>query len=590
MSLSETAKRRIYLIKQYSFSSYQLIGIIILALLMFLLFTPAAEIIRISFSNKDAFTTHYWSRVLTSRLSRFIFYRPLINTLKLSIGMTVFSVLIGSLLAWLVIRTDLPGRKIIEKVSIISYIIPSWVIGIAWITVFHNSSFFGGFPGLLESFFRVKVPSQISYGLFPIIVVLTLHYFPYTFLLTASSLRSIDSHLEETGEILGASRIRILRKITFPIILPALLSSVILTFSKGLGTFGVPAFLGPPVRFNVLPTVIFSMINTGSLGEAYTLAIITTIIGILTIYMNMKLISARQSFATMSGKGMRMKLFHLGNWKWPLFTVVCVWIAIATLIPLLVLLLQSLMFFPGNFSLSNFTLHFWIGKEMPQLGDAGEPGVLFNSGIIRAIFNSLHLSVLSGLVAALIGFLIGYVVVKGKGTLLSKLLEQFSFLPYLMPGLPFAATYLVLFAHRIGPIPALYGTMTLLVLISVVKRLPFASRTGINSMMQIGKELEESAVVLGANLWRRFRKIVFPLAKNGFIAGFLLTFITVMRELDLIILLVTPKTQVLPTIIYRYAEESVAQFTNALALVIVILTLVVYFIVQKFQNIGILGE
>jgi len=215
--------------------------------------------------------------------------------------------------------------------------------------------------------------------------------------------------------------------------------------------------------------------------------------------------------------------------------------------------------------------------------------VLLNQSILRSSFNSLRLSFMTGIFAALVGFLIGYIVVKAKGTFLSKLLDQFSFLPYLMPALPFAATYLVLFAHPIGPIPALYGTMGLLVLISVVKRLPYSSRTGISSMIQIGKELEESAIVLGAGWWRRFRKIIFPLGKSGFIAGFLLTFITMMRELSLIILLVTPRTEVLTTLIYRYAEEGIPQFTNALAMVIVFLTVAIYFIVQSRQNIDLFG-
>jgi len=576
-------------LSSFLINPHRILGVLLLIPVGFLIIAPAIEIIQTSLRKDGGISLYYWLRVLSGEMSRFLFYKPLINTLLLSFGMTALSLIIGGTLAWLVVRTDLPMRRVIEKFGIIPYVIPSWVISLAWITMFRNSMHFGGYQGLLEFFLKIRTPLWISYGLFPIIVTLSMHYFPYTYILASSALRSVDSHLEETGEMLGAGRLRILRKITFPLILPAMLSSVILTFSKGLGTFGTPAFLGPPVRFQVLSTVIYSMINTGSFGEAYTLAIISTAIGALTVYMNVKVISARRSFTTLSGKGVRVTPYRLGHWKWPLLVIVLLFIFAVAVLPIVVLLWQSLMLYPGDFSLSNLTLHFWIGRYKPGLGDAGEPGVLLNQSILRSSFNSLRLSFMTGIFAALVGFLIGYIVVKAKGTFLSKLLDQFSFLPYLMPALPFAATYLVLFAHPIGPIPALYGTMGLLILISVVKRLPYSSRTGISSMIQIGKELEESAIVLGAGWWRRFRKIIFPLGKSGFIAGFLLTFITMMRELSLIILLVTPRTEVLTTLIYRYAEEGIPQFTNALAMVIVFLTVAIYFIVQSRQNIDLFG-
>jgi iron(III) transport system permease protein len=565
------------------------IGLLLLLTIGFLIIAPAWEILETSVHKDGALTLDHWIRVVTGRMSRFLLYKPLLNTLLMSVGVTVLSLAIGAALAWLVTRTDLPFKGVVERVSIIPYIIPSWVISLAWITMFRNSDHFGGYQGLVEYFLGANTPFWVSYGLFPIVITLSIHYFPYTFLLVSAALKTVDSHLEESAEVLGASRAKILRRITFPLILPALLSSVILTFSKGLGTFGAPAFLGPPAHFQVLSTVIFSMLNTGSYGEAYTLAIITTVLGALTVYMNVKMISARRSYTTLSGKGVRVTPFRLGKWRWPIVTAVMLFIFGAAILPVGVLIWQSLLLYPGDFGLSNLTLHFWIGESLPELGDAGEPGVLRNDSILRASYNSVFLSVMTGFISGLIGFLIGYAVVKAKGSLVSKLLDQLSFLPYLMPALPFAATYLVLFAHPIGPIPALYGTMTLLVLISIVKRLPYSSRAGISSMVQLGKELEESAIVLGAGWWRRFRKIIFPLAKSGFIAGFLLTFITTMRELSLIILLVTPRTEVLTTVIFRYAEEGIPQFTNALAMVIVFFTLIVYFIVQSTQSVDMFG-
>jgi iron(III) transport system permease protein len=201
----------------YLMNSQRILGILVLVPVAFLIIAPAIEILQTSLQKDGALTPYYWLRILSGRMSRFLFYKPLLNTLMVSFGMTILSLLIGSTLAWLVVRTDLPLKHIIEKIGIIPYVIPSWVISLAWISMFRNSMHFGGYQGLVEYFLKVRTPLWISYGLFPIIVTLSLHYFPYTFLLASSALKSVDSHLEETGEMLGAGRSRILRKITFPL-------------------------------------------------------------------------------------------------------------------------------------------------------------------------------------------------------------------------------------------------------------------------------------------------------------------------------------------------------------------------------------
>ena len=143
-----------------------------------------------------------------------------------------------------------------------------------------------------------------------------------------------------------------------------------------------------------------------------------------------------------------------------------------------------------------------------------------------------------------------------------------------------------MFAKPIGPIPALYGTFTLLVLVSLAKRLPFSSRTGTAAMMQVHQELEEAGSLMGAGFFRRFVKIIYPLTMSGFIAGIMLSFITTMRELSLIILLVTPKTKALTTMIYRYAEGGYHQFGDAITVMVVAITLTGTLLIKKFQKSG----
>ena len=170
----------------------------------------------------------------------------------------------------------------------------------------------------------------------------------------------------------------------------------------------------------------------------------------------------------------------------------------------------------------------------------GEPGVLLNPRIYKTAWNSIRLSLYTAFFTALLGVILGYAIVKGRGTRLSKLVEQLAYIPYVIPGIAFGAVYIAMFARKMGPLPALYGTFALLVIVSVAKHIPYSSRSGVSAMMQVGRELEEAAQVAGANVWQRFRRIIFPLTSSGFVSGFLLTFITTMRELSLIILLVTP--------------------------------------------------
>lgn len=237
----------------------------------------------------------------------------------------------------------------------------------------------------------------------------------------------------------------------------------------------------------------------------------------------------------------------------------------------------------GDYSLSNLSLVHWIGKSDPLIDD-GLPGIFRNPAIIKGAWNSIRLAFSAAFISAILGVGLGYAIVKGRGTRLSRIVEQLAFVPYVIPGIAFGAVYISMFAKPVGPIPALYGTFALLVVVSVAKNLPFSSRTGVTAMMQVGKELEEAAQIAGANSWLRFRRILFPLTRSGFISGFLLTFITTMRELSLIILLVTPATQVLASMTMRYTENGSEQKADAVIILLIALILFGNWLINRFRS------
>jgi len=529
-------------------------------------------------------TAYHYIRMLTGRLGSIYTYAPLRHSMTVAVGSTLLALLIGGSLAWLVIRTDLPGRKLINQLAVIPYIMPSWTLAQAWLVLFKNR-LTGGTPGVFEFLVGQPPPDWLSYGPVPIIICSALHYYTFFFLFVSAALMSIDSSLEEAGDLMGANRSRILRKITFPLVLPAVLSGVIMTFSKVMGTFGGPNILGTPVNYYVLATMLRGSLGIGDKADAFVLAIVLILFAITTIYINQRLIGTRRSYETIGGRGFMAQLSKLGNIKRLMYVAVIIFQILVIALPLGLLVYSTIMLKDGNYSFSNLTLQHWIGAR-GTIYNNGEPGVLLNPKIYTTAWNSIRLSLWTAFFTALLGVLLGYAIVKGRGTRLSKLVEQLAYIPYVIPGIAFGAVYIAMFARKLGPFPPLYGTFALLVIVSVAKHLPYSSRSGVSSMMQVGRELEEAAQVAGANAWQRFRRIIFPLTTSGFTSGFLLTFITTMRELSLIILLVTPATQLLASQTMFYTENGNDQMANAVILILIAIVALGNFVIGRFSRGG----
>lgn len=575
-------------------SAKVVLALVMLALMIYLVIVPLYRMVMttVTFQEKDVLavpdavvgelTIYHWARMLASQISKVMMYAPLQHSLTIATGATLLAMTIGSVLAWLVIRTDMAGRNLINNLATIPYIMPSWTIAMAWTVMFKNR-ISGGAPGVFEYLVGHSPPGWLSYGAVPIIISSALHYYTFFFLFVSAALMSIDSNLEEAGELMGASRRRILRKITFPLVLPALLSGFIMTFSKVMGTFGGPNVLGVPVRYYTISTMIRSSIGIGEYADGFVLAITLILFAMITIYINQKAVGTRRSYETIGGRGFVAHQARLRNWKGVMTAIVIVFQILVVALPLGLLAYDTFMLRSGNYSLSNFTTHYWIGESDASIAN-GAPGVLRNPKIYSSAWNSIRLSLCTAFFTALLGIILGYAIVKGRGTRLSKLVEQVAFIPYVIPGIAFGAVYISMFSKPFGPIPPLYGTFALLVVVSVAKHIPYSARSGVSAMLQVGRELEEAGQVAGANLWQRFKRIIFPLTSPGFVSGFLLTFITTMRELSLIILLVTPSTQVLASQTMRYTENGDNQMANAVILILITLVLIGNFVIGRFRG------
>src|SRR5512145_2897994 len=248
-----------------------------------------SDLSRVPEAEVGGLTAFHWVRMLTGIFGRIYTYTPLQHSMTIAIGAVVLSLLIGGSLAWLVVRTDMPGRKVVNQLAVLPYIMPSWTLAQAWLVLFKNRVT-GGAPGMFEYIVGVSPPDWLSYGPVPIIICSALHYYTFFFLFVSAALMSIDSNLEEAGDLMGASRWRILRKITFPLVMPAILSGFIMTFSKVMGTFGGPNILGTPNKYFVLSTMLRGSLKVGDTSDAFVLGIVLILFAITTIWFNQRVI------------------------------------------------------------------------------------------------------------------------------------------------------------------------------------------------------------------------------------------------------------------------------------------------------------
>lgn len=567
------------------------IGILMAILFTYLIVVPILSILsdaatvqfgdeRRTDKNLGSFTLYYLVRTLTSPIARDLFWEPLRNTLMVAGGAIVISLLVGGMLGWLIARTDMFGRRWFATALIVPYMLPAWTFALAWTTLFKNRTV-GGQPGWFEAM-GFTPPDWLAYGQVPITIILALHYTPFVILLFGSALRRFDSQLEDSARILGASGFTVARQVILPLMRPALISAVVLIFAKCLGEFGVPYVLGLPVKFDVLATSLYRSIGSRQTGVAGVLAGAIMLIGLLTIVIDAYLAREARRFVTVGSKGSMNRVSRLKGWRLPATGFAGAIFVIGVCMPLLTLFLSTVMRMPGNFARSNFTLDYWIGTDLPTI--AMRTGILLSPDLWRAAGNTLWIVGSASVCSGIMGILVGYAVVRTPFRPLSIFLRQVTFMPYLVPGIAFAAAYLSLFAVARGPIPALYGTSLILILALMADQMPYASRAGISAMMQLGKDPEEAAQVIGAGWFRRMTSVVIPIQKGSLVTGIMLPFISGIKGLSLFVILAVPSTDVLTTFSLRLVDYHYTQAANAVVLIIALLAYCGTLLAQKLTR------
>ncbi len=557
------------------------LGLILLTAFLWLIALPVFLILIDAFTAQSgdgarigvadgALTSHYLTRAFASRMSGIIFYAPLWNTIFVATCAASFALMIGAVLAWLLVRSDIPLRGWLSGALIIPFMLPVWTFALAWVTLFKNATL-GGQPGWAQAL-GAQPPDWLAYGAVPTIIILTLHYIPFAILIIGGALQRLDGQLEEAAQMQGASRMTILRRIAVPALRPAVLSAGLLMFADAVGEFSVPYILGLPVQFETLSVSLFRAISTQQNGMAAVFAGVVLLIGCITLGIDAWLLREARRFTTIGGKAAIHRISPLQRWRWPIFAMVFALFVISVFVPLVTLTLSTVMHIPARFTWANFTLDYWIGTNLPTV--AFQTGILIAPEFWRAAWNSVRIAGSAAVAAGFLGLLVGYVVARSPWRWLAGGLRTVTFVPYLVPGIAFAAALLVLFAVPRGPIPALYGTPWILLLALIADQMPFASRVGISAMAQLGPDVEDAARVMGAGLLRRLRSIVLPILNGALATAILLSFISGIKGVSLFILLAVPSTDVLTTFSLRLVDYGYAQAANAVVLIIAIIALI----------------
>ena len=532
---------------------------------------------------RSGFSAVNYIDLFTSKMARVNLWLPLLNTILLAIGTCVVSIFFGGIVAFLITRTNMAWRKYISSIFIFPYIMPQWTLAVVWQNLFNSNLVTGTSNGLLASLFGIHMPLWWCKGVFPSLVVLGLHYAPFAYILIGGIFKNMDANLEEAATILDTPKSKIMFRITLPMIKPAILSTVLLVFGSAMGSYPVPHYLG----LSTLSTKYFEM-NIKYTGEASILAIIMMLFGVAIMLLNQISLTSRKNYTTVTGKSGQISKINLGkSGKYVIAIILVILTFFTSIFPIISFAFETFLPNPGDYSflytgdVSNLTTKWWMTAEnITENGMYGQKGMLYNPTIWNAYKGTLLVSLICALFAGTIGTLIGYAVSKNRRSKWANYVNSMAFLPYLMPSVAVGVAFFVLFS---GEKLNLYNTYTLLIIVGTVKYIPFASRSALNSMLQLSGEIEEAAIIQDIPWFKRMTRIIIPIQKTSIISVYLLPFMTCLRELSLFMLLCV-QGFILSTTLDYFDEMGLYAFSSGINLILIITILIFNTLVNKLTG------
>jgi len=527
-----------------SASSFKVGAVIIVGLfLTWLVLVPMTLIVISAFKptglvQDPGFTFSHVYKVYTDPF----FWKLTLNTVQFALGAAVLALVFGGFLAWLVERSDLPGRRFFRTFAILPMVMPPFLLAMCWIMLLSPRT--GIVNQIYRQLFHTREALFDIYSMSGMIFVEGLAIVPSAFLILSPVMRNMDPSLEEAALTSGASTWRMLRQILFPLLRPALLAGVIYLFVVCCVIFDVPGAIGMPERLYVISTYTFSLLTENPHGlpdyaqvSAMGLMLIALLVCLALLYQHLTKQSRR--YVTVSGKNFRPRVFKLGRWRYPALIVVVLYFVASAFAPMLLLIWTSLMPYLVKPSVE--------GLKLLTLRNHLE--FLHNPLAFSASINSLIIALVAASAVALLSLAVAWLVNKSKvpGR---RLLDIISFLPLAFPGVLVAVGLMYVYLHFSGL--GIYGTIWIIAIAYTTVYLSFGSRSMLGFVTQLHPELEEAAHTCGATNVFTIRRVIVPLAAPALVAVWLWVFSHSLRELGAALTLQGVSNATVPTILYGY--------------------------------------
>jgi len=500
-----------------------------------------------------AYTIQNYVKAYFDREFYFLFW----NSLKYAVGTCAISFLIGTYLAWINERTNTPLKKLFMVMSLIPFIIPGILSTIAWILLL--SPKIGLINLAVKGLLGLESAPFNIYSMGGMVWAEGIHLYPLVFLLMSAAFRNMDTSLEEAALTAGSSTFTTFRKVTLPLMRPAMFGVLLIMFVRGIEAFEVPALVGVPAKISVFTTKIFLAIHQfpSDFGLAGAYAVTLLVISTVGVLIYQRITRGEERYATVTGKGYRPRVIDLGLWKYVTCASAFLIFFLAVVLPVFILLWSSFIPYYGVPS----------AELMAKLTLANYKYILNYPLALTAFKNSFYLSVGSATLVMLLTSVIAWITVKSKlpGRIF---LDNLAFIPIAMPGIVLGVS--LIWVYLTLPIP-IYGTIWVLLLAYITKFMPYGIRTASASMIQINKELEEASLTSGGTWFQTFRKVLLPLLMPGFVAGWIYISIISLRELSTSILLYSYNSTVLSIMAFDLWEGGQYTYVCALGVLMVLL-------------------
>jgi iron(III) transport system permease protein len=533
-----------------------LLWLLLAAVLIFLVASPMVRLLVSSFQEPDT------GRLTLANYRDAYFnvrhLEALGNSLVLGTGVALMAALFGVPIAWSISRTDMPAKGFVRVMVLGAFITPPYLGAIGWILLAGPNSgwlnrIWMAMTGAPHGIFNI-------YSMAGLILVVSVSSFPYVFVFTNSALDLVSSEMEDAAQILGASKLRTAFRVTLPLVLPAILGGLIISFLEAISLFGAPALIALPARFNVVATQLWQFFEYPVRVEVAAAFAMPLLIITVVMFWIQRTVLGRKGYAAVTGKGGERRMIRLGAWKWVLLAHALLVCALSVVLPMSVLLQAAFAKAWGRgLSLQNLTLanfHYLLFEQTQAQ---------------QTIVNTFLYAGITAFVAISLALAIAYIVDR-------KLLpwpNALSFLcvaPFVVPGIVLAIGFYAAYAP---PPLALYGTGTILVLAFTTRYLPIAYTSSAASVRSINPEMEEAVRILGGGRMLAIRKVLVPLLKRSLAGAWILVFIPAARELSSAIFLVGPNSRVISVMLFDLSEEGNFEVLAALGTILLVVTLLI---------------